>query len=57
MQKVDTNEKLLANELKRLNKLVVTEMNKVHYGANSVIILNENIRRVQIGLIEYQHTF
>jgi hypothetical protein len=57
MQKVDRNEKLLANELKRLNKLVVTEMNKVHYELDSVIILNENIRRVQRGLIECQHTF
>jgi hypothetical protein len=53
---VDRNEKLSANELKRLNKLVVTEMNKVQYEMDSVI-LNENIRRVQRCLIECQHTF
>ena len=56
MQKVDRNEKLLANELKRLNKVVTSELNKMQYQVNSVIVLNENIRKVQRGLAECQHT-
>jgi hypothetical protein len=57
MQKVDKNEKLLADELRRLNKVVVSELNKVQYQVNSVIVLNENIRKVQTGLAKCQHTF
>jgi transcriptional regulator of met regulon len=37
--------------------MVVSELNKVQYQADSVIILNENIRKVQRGLTECQHTF
>jgi hypothetical protein len=36
MQKVDKNEKLLADELRGLNKKVVSELNKVQYQVNSV---------------------
>lgn len=57
MQKVDKNEKLLADEFRRLNKMVINELNKVQYQLDSVIILNENIRKVQRGLTECQHTF
>jgi hypothetical protein len=57
MQKVEKNEKLLADKLRHFNKMVVNELNKVQYQVDSVIILNENIRKVQRGLAEYQHTF
>ena len=57
MQKVDKNKKLLADELKRLNKVTVNELNQVQYQVDSVIILNENIGKVQRGLAECQHTF
>jgi hypothetical protein len=57
MQKVDKNGKLLADELRRLNKMVVSELNKVQYQVDSVILLNENICKVQRGLTECQHTF
>jgi hypothetical protein len=56
MQKVGKNEKLLPDQLRRLNKMVVKELNQVEYQLNSVI-LNENIRKVQRGLVECQHTF
>jgi hypothetical protein len=57
MQKVDKNEKLLTDELRRLNKIVVSELNKVQYQVDSVITLNENMCKVQRGLTECQHTF
>jgi hypothetical protein len=57
MQKVDRNEKLLADELRRLNKTVVKELNQIQYKVDAVIILNENIRKVQRGLAECQHIF
>jgi hypothetical protein len=57
MQKVDKNEKLLADELRCLNKMVVSELNKVQYEVDSAIILNENISKVQRGLTESLHTF
>ena len=57
MQKVDKNEKSLANGLRKLDKMVVSEINKVQYEVDSAFILNENIRKVQRGLTECQHTF
>jgi hypothetical protein len=57
MRKIDKNVKLLADELKRLSKVVNSELNNVTHQMNSVIILNENIRKVQRGLNECQHTF
>ena len=57
MQKFDKNEKLLADKLRRLDKMVGSELNKVQYQVDSVIILNENICKVQRGLTECQHTF
>jgi predicted nucleotidyltransferase component of viral defense system len=51
MQKVDKNEKLLADEIRRLSKVVTKEINDVKYQVDSVIILNENIRKVQRGLL------
>jgi hypothetical protein len=56
MQKVGKNEKLLADELKPLNKMVVKELNQVQYQVDSVTILNENISKVQTGRVECQHT-
>jgi transcriptional regulator of met regulon len=35
----------------------VKELNKVQYQVDSIILLNENIRKVQRGLSECQHTF
>jgi len=57
VQKVDKNEKFLADGLRRLNKMVVSELNKVQYEVDSVLILNENIHKVQRGLTGCQHTF
>jgi chromosome segregation ATPase len=56
MQKVVRNERLLADELRRLNKMVVKGLNQVHYQVDAIIVLNENIRKVQRGLAECQHT-
>ena len=47
----------MVGELRRLHKAVVSELNKVQYRLNSVIVLNENIRKVQRGFAECQHTF
>jgi len=57
LQKVDKNEKLLADELRRLSKMAVKELSQVQYLITVIIILNENIRKVQRGLAECQHTF
>ena len=57
MQKVDKNEKFLADGLRRFNKMVVSGLNKVQYEVHSALILNENIRKVQRGLTECQNTF
>jgi hypothetical protein len=57
MQKVNQNEKLLTENLQRLNKMVVDELNKMQIQLDSVLIIIENIRQVQRGITECQHTF
>jgi hypothetical protein len=57
MQKVNQNEKLLTENLQRLNQMVVDELNKMQFQMDSVMIINENIRQIQRGLTECQHTF
>jgi hypothetical protein len=37
--------------------MVVDELNKMQYQLDSVMIINENIRQVQRGITECQHTF
>jgi len=56
-RKVNRNEKLLTENLQRLSKLVVEEINQIHTQIDSVIMINENIRQIQRGLLECQHTF
>jgi hypothetical protein len=57
MQKVKRNEKLLAENLQRLNQIVVDEINRIQNQLDSVLVINENIQQVQRGLEECQHTF
>jgi hypothetical protein len=57
MQKVNKNEKILTENLQRLNQLVVNEINKMQYQLDAVLIINENIRQIQRGISECQHTF
>ena len=57
MQKVNRNEKVLTENLQRLNKIVVDEINRMQTQLDSVLVLNENIQQVQRGLDECQHTF
>jgi len=57
MQKVNRNEKVLVENLQRLNKIVVNEINRMQTQLDSVLILNENTQQVQRGLDECQHTF
>jgi hypothetical protein len=56
MQKVNRYEKLLAENLQRLNQIVV-EINRMQNQLDSVLVINENIQQVQWGLDECQHTF
>ena len=55
MQKVNKNEKILNENLLRLNKIVVEELNNMKAHIDSVMILKENIQQVR-GLRECQHT-
>ena len=57
MQKVNKNEKVLSENFQRLNQMVVEEINRVQSQLDSVLLINENIRQVQRGLDECQHTF
>ena len=57
MRKVNKNEKILTENLQRLNQLVVDEINKMQSQLDSVLIINENIRQTQRGMNECQHTF
>jgi hypothetical protein len=57
MQKVHKNEKIINENLQRLNQLVVDEINKIQFELDSVLIINENIRQIQRGMSECQHTF
>jgi chromosome segregation ATPase len=56
MQKVNKNERILNENLLRLSKMVVEEMNNIQTQIDSVMMLNENIQQVQRGLEECQHT-
>jgi soluble cytochrome b562 len=57
MQKVNRNEKLLAENLQSLNQIVVDEFNRMQNQLDSVLVINENIQQFQRGLDECQHTF
>jgi hypothetical protein len=57
LQKVNKNEKVLTENLQRLNQLVVDEMDKMQSELDSVMIINENIRQIHRGINECQHTF
>jgi hypothetical protein len=57
IQKANRNEKMLTENLQRLNQLVVDEINKLQYQLDSVLIINENIRQIQKCVNECQHTF
>ena len=56
-QKVNRNEKILTENLQRLNKLVVEEINELQKQMNLVMTLSENIQQVLRGLDECQHSF
>jgi hypothetical protein len=55
IQKVNKNENFPTENL-RLNQLVVTNINKMQTQLDSVLMINENIRRTQRGINECQHT-
>ena len=57
MQKVNRNKRILTENLQRLNKVVVDEINQMQKQLNSFIMLNENIQKIQRGLDECQHAF
>jgi len=57
MQKVNRNDKILTENLQCLNQLVVGEINKLQSQLHSVLIINGNIRQIQRGINECQHTF
>jgi len=46
MQKVDRNERILNENLQRLNKMVVDGINQMHTQINSVMMINENIQQI-----------
>ena len=54
MQKVDRNERILTENLQRLNKMVVDEINQMHTQVDSVMMVNENIQQIQRGIEECQ---
>jgi len=56
MQRVDRNERILNENLQRLSKMVVDEINQMHTQINSVMMINENIQQIQRGIQECQHT-
>ena len=56
MQKVNKNERILNENLLRLNKVVIEELNNMQAQIDSVMILNENTQQIQRGLGECQHT-
>ena len=57
MQKVNRNERMLTENLKRLNKMAVDEINRMHTQVDSVVMINENIQQIQRGITECQHTY
>ena len=57
MRKVDRNERILNENLQRLNKMVVDEINQMHTQIDSVMRINENFQQIQRGIEECQHTF
>jgi hypothetical protein len=57
MQKVNKNEKILTENLQRMNQLVIDEINQMQSQLDSVVVINENIWQFQRGLNECQHTF
>jgi len=57
MQKVNRNERILTENLLRLNKLVVDENNQLHTQIHSVMMIKENIQQIQRGIGECKYTF
>ena len=57
MRKVNRNERILTENLQRLNKIVVEEISQMHNQVDSVMMINEYIQQIQRGIIECQHTF
>jgi hypothetical protein len=57
MQKVNRNERILTENLQRLNKLVVNEINQMHTQIDSVMMIKENIQQIQRGISECEHAF
>jgi hypothetical protein len=56
MQKVNRNERILNENLQRLDKMIVAEISNMKTQIDSVMMLNENIQQTQRGLEECQHT-
>ena len=57
MQKINKNERMLNENLQRLNKMVVDEINRMHTQVDSVMMINENIQQIRRGITECQHTY
>jgi hypothetical protein len=57
LQKVNRNERILTENLKRLDKVVDDEISRMQKQLDSIMMLNENIRQFPRGLDECQHTF
>jgi len=54
MQRVNRNERILIENLQRLNKMVVDEINQMQTQLDSVFMLNESIQQILRGLNECQ---
>ena len=52
MQKVHQNERIVTENLQRLNKVVVDEINQMHTQVHSVMTVKEIIQQVQTGIEE-----
>jgi hypothetical protein len=57
MQNVNRNERILTENLQRLNKLVADEVNQMHTRIDSVMMINVNIQQIQRGISKCEHTF
>ena len=57
IERVDRNKRILTENLQRLNKMVVEEINQMQMQIGSVMKINENIQQIQREIEECQHTF
>jgi hypothetical protein len=54
-QKVNRNERILTENLQRLNKMVVEEISQMHNQVDWVMMINEYIQQIERGIIVSTH--